>query len=144
MLSNFNESCPISNLIKNPFSCVRFEVSTPVTTENAVFWDVALCRSYENRRFGGTLVHTRSTQRHIPEDGILHHFSCSRVLSRGQTDMAHLFESAKHEYIQTYTETYSNLVHDVVSTSYLRRNPKPYLALQSSDFQTYYNSAFPA
>jgi hypothetical protein len=72
--------------------------------QNAVFWDVAPCRSCVNRRFGGpyrlhlqgrkirvqgtsvsrwlqkmettrtseTSVHTRSTRRHIPEDGILH------------------------------------------------------------------------
>jgi hypothetical protein len=40
--------------------------------ENAVFLDVAPCRSYVNRRFGGTSVHIRSTRRHIPEDGILH------------------------------------------------------------------------
>jgi hypothetical protein len=83
--------------------------------KNAVFWDVALCRSCVNRRFGGTRrlhlqgrrirervcsvqppahagssladystlkietirssetsVHTRSTQGHIPQDGILH------------------------------------------------------------------------
>jgi hypothetical protein len=32
-----------------------FEVSTAVTMKNAVFWDVAPCRSCEmNRRFGGT------------------------------------------------------------------------------------------
>jgi hypothetical protein len=70
--------------------------------KNAVFWDVAACRSCMNRRFAGTYrlhlqgrkirergtsvsrwlqprspscktsVHTRSTRRHIPEDGILH------------------------------------------------------------------------
>jgi hypothetical protein len=39
--------------------------------KNAVFWDVAPCRYFVNRRFGGTLVHTRSTRHHIPEDGIL-------------------------------------------------------------------------
>jgi hypothetical protein len=39
--------------------------------KNAVFWDVALCKSCVNRHFGGTGVPTRSTQRHIPEDGIL-------------------------------------------------------------------------
>jgi hypothetical protein len=38
--------------------------------KNAVFWDVALCRSCVNRRFGGTSVHIRSIRRHIPEDGI--------------------------------------------------------------------------
>jgi hypothetical protein len=33
---------------------IRFEVSTVVTMKNAAFWDVALCRSYMNRRFRGT------------------------------------------------------------------------------------------
>jgi hypothetical protein len=33
---------------------VRFEVFTAVTMKNAVFWDVAPCRSYVNRSFGGT------------------------------------------------------------------------------------------
>jgi hypothetical protein len=71
-----------------------------VTMKNAVFWDVAPYRYYLNRRFGGTYqlqppahagssladfstlnieairspetsVQTRSTRRHIPEDGIL-------------------------------------------------------------------------
>jgi hypothetical protein len=53
--------------------CVGFEVFTAVTMKNAVFWDVAPCRSCElNRRFGGTSVQfTSSTRRHVPEDGIL-------------------------------------------------------------------------
>jgi hypothetical protein len=67
-----------------------------MTIKNAILWDVAPCRSRVNRRFGlhplsyvgssladfspikmevirssETSVHTRSTQRHIPEDGIL-------------------------------------------------------------------------
>jgi hypothetical protein len=33
---------------------MRFEVFTAVTMKNAVFWDVAPCRSYVNRHFGGT------------------------------------------------------------------------------------------
>jgi hypothetical protein len=33
---------------------VRSEVFTAVTMKNAVFWDVALCRYFVNRRFGGT------------------------------------------------------------------------------------------
>jgi hypothetical protein len=33
-----------------------------VTMKNAVFWDVALCKSCVNGRFGGTSVHTRSTR----------------------------------------------------------------------------------
>jgi hypothetical protein len=39
--------------------------------KDAVFWDVAPCSSCVNRRFGGTTVHTRTTGRHIPENGIL-------------------------------------------------------------------------
>jgi hypothetical protein len=49
--------------------------------KNAVFWDVAPCRSYVNRRFGGTYrlhlqgssetsVYTRSTGRNIPVDAL--------------------------------------------------------------------------
>jgi hypothetical protein len=33
---------------------VRFEVFTAVTMKNAVFWDVMLCGSYKNQRFGET------------------------------------------------------------------------------------------
>jgi hypothetical protein len=93
---------------------VELEAFTAVTMKNAIFWDVASCRSFVNQRFGGTYrlhlqgikiheqgtsmsrwqqtgrlayfstlkmegihsietsVHTRSTWRHIPEDGILH------------------------------------------------------------------------
>jgi hypothetical protein len=39
--------------------------------KNAVFLDVGPCRYYVNQSFGGTSVHTISTQRNIPEDGIL-------------------------------------------------------------------------
>jgi hypothetical protein len=35
--------------------------------KNAVFWDVAPCRSCVKRLFGGTSVHTRSTPRYILE-----------------------------------------------------------------------------
>jgi hypothetical protein len=35
------------------YSPVRFEVFTTVTMKNAVFWDVAPCRSWVKRRFGG-------------------------------------------------------------------------------------------
>jgi hypothetical protein len=33
---------------------VGFEVFTAVSIKNAVFWDMAPCRSCVNRRFGGT------------------------------------------------------------------------------------------
>jgi hypothetical protein len=36
------------------FNYVRFEVFTAVTMKNGVFWDVMLCGSCKNRRFGGT------------------------------------------------------------------------------------------
>jgi hypothetical protein len=36
------------------FITVKFEIFTAMTMKNAVFWDVALCRSCVNRRFGGT------------------------------------------------------------------------------------------
>jgi NADH dehydrogenase/NADH:ubiquinone oxidoreductase subunit G len=97
----------LHHLLNKLFKNKRFEVFTAVTMKNAVFWDVALCRSCVNRRFGGTYlihlqaiknprarnqreqvaadcsmkmkairssetsIHTRSTQLHIPEDGIL-------------------------------------------------------------------------
>jgi hypothetical protein len=38
---------------------------TTICRIKELLWDVALVRSYMNRRFGGTSVHTRSTQRHI-------------------------------------------------------------------------------
>jgi hypothetical protein len=47
------------------------KIFTGVTMKNAVFWDITPCGSCVNRRFGGTSVYTRSTQRHISEDGIL-------------------------------------------------------------------------
>jgi hypothetical protein len=48
--------------------------------KNAVFWDVAPCRSYVNRRFGrtyrlhlqGRKIRERGGCSHIPEDGNLH------------------------------------------------------------------------
>jgi hypothetical protein len=45
---------------------------------NAVFWDVAPCKScvkMEAIRSSETSVHTGTTRRHIPEDGILQDLS---------------------------------------------------------------------
>jgi hypothetical protein len=39
--------------IRNHYPYVRFEVFTEVTMKDAVFWYVALCISWVNRRFGG-------------------------------------------------------------------------------------------
>jgi hypothetical protein len=67
--------------------------------KNVVFWDVAQCRSWwmqplahaassladfstlkiEVVRSSETLVHTRSTGRHIPEDGILNTFPAQKI-----------------------------------------------------------------
>jgi hypothetical protein len=40
--------------IKTRVTNVRFEVLTAVTMKNGAFWDVTLCGSCKNRRFGGT------------------------------------------------------------------------------------------
>jgi hypothetical protein len=39
--------------------------------KNGIFLDVTSCGSSENQCFGATLVLTRATGCHIPEDGIL-------------------------------------------------------------------------
>jgi hypothetical protein len=39
---------------KKIYIFVRFEVFTAITMKNTVFWDVAPCRYFVNRRFGGT------------------------------------------------------------------------------------------
>jgi hypothetical protein len=48
--------------------CIRFEAFTGVTMKNVVFWDVALCSSCFNRRFGGT-YHLHLQGRRIRERG---------------------------------------------------------------------------
>jgi hypothetical protein len=95
---------PTRNFLQNRNQNVRSEVFAAVTMKNAVFWDVAQCRSCVNRRFGGTppahagsslahfstlkmeaisssetSVHTRPTQRHIPEDGTLQKLESLRL-----------------------------------------------------------------
>jgi hypothetical protein len=44
--------CSVTNM--KTHDLINFEVLTAVTMKNAVFWDVAPCRSCVNRRFGGT------------------------------------------------------------------------------------------
>jgi hypothetical protein len=47
----------INNLFiphRKHYLSVRVEVFTAVTMKNGVFWDVTLCGSCKNRRFGGT------------------------------------------------------------------------------------------
>jgi hypothetical protein len=75
-------------MLTKPYT-VRFEVSAVVTVKNVVFWDVSVQILYEpttcsrwfsladfsalkmeTTRSSETLVHTRSTRRHIPEYGI--------------------------------------------------------------------------
>jgi hypothetical protein len=60
---------------------IQLRLKNNICLKNTVFWDVAPCRSCVNRRFGGTSVHTRSTERHIPEDGILHSHRCENLES---------------------------------------------------------------
>jgi hypothetical protein len=62
---------------------VRIDVFTAVTMKNAVFWDMPPAQAdctladlstlkMEAISSSETSVHTRSTRRHIPEDGNLH------------------------------------------------------------------------
>jgi hypothetical protein len=46
-----------------------------------VFWALALCRSCENRRFGGRCSITTPTGHPIPEGGTLHSFSLENFKS---------------------------------------------------------------
>jgi hypothetical protein len=60
---------------KEEDECTSVELLLPgklMIFKKAVFWDVTLCGSCKNRRFGETLVLTRSTRRNIPDVGILH------------------------------------------------------------------------
>jgi hypothetical protein len=60
---------------------VRFEVFTAVTMKNAVFWDVAPCRSGVTRRFGGTYrLHLQGRRCHIPEDCFLQDRNCQTII----------------------------------------------------------------
>jgi hypothetical protein len=49
-----------------------------VAMKNAVYWDVGPCSSCVNQRFGGMSIHTRTTLRHIQENGILIFSSLTR------------------------------------------------------------------
>jgi hypothetical protein len=53
-----NNEAQNSKTAKNISDYARFEVllevETELTLKNAVFWDVMLCGSCKNRRFGGT------------------------------------------------------------------------------------------
>jgi hypothetical protein len=44
------------SLLNKTSKYLRFEVFTAVTIKNVVFWDVAPCRYFVNRRFGGTYL----------------------------------------------------------------------------------------
>jgi hypothetical protein len=46
--------CKVGCCRLKPFQNVRFEVLMAVTMKNAIFWDVMLCSSCKNQRFGGT------------------------------------------------------------------------------------------
>jgi hypothetical protein len=67
----------VGPLRENEVASNRIVVQSPSLEErnrsmkNGVFWDVMLCGSCMNRRFGGTSVLTRTTRRNIPEDTIL-------------------------------------------------------------------------
>jgi hypothetical protein len=107
--------------------------------KNAVFWNVALCRSCVNRRFGemyrlhlqgrkirelGTSVRwlqTRSTRRHILEDGILfesHRFYVTCQNYHETTKRCHLY----HHVVETLDA--SSVIHYTDSKSHSKLNDK--------------------
>jgi hypothetical protein len=109
--NHYNPYEKLNRTLLNKAEYVRLEVFTAVTMKNAILWDVAPCRSCVNRgtsvirwpqsavcshvitldfstlkmeaiRSSETSVHTRSTRRHIPEDGSLQsRIKCKQLLS---------------------------------------------------------------
>jgi hypothetical protein len=53
----------------NLFNDAGFGVLTAVVTNVAIFWYIAQCSSYVNRRFGGTSLRIRTARVYILEDG---------------------------------------------------------------------------
>jgi hypothetical protein len=106
--------------------------------KTTVFWDVAMwCRSCVNRCFGRTSVHTRSTQCHIPGDGILHSHlrenlkSCvifdvlKIILHRLHNDYASVHIAAKHlksQSCSTFSKKISKLILHLVCGGMLNWN----------------------
>jgi hypothetical protein len=55
LANSHEEACRIIVLQSaTKYNCVGFEVFTAATMKKGVFWDVTLCGSCKNRRFGGT------------------------------------------------------------------------------------------
>jgi hypothetical protein len=76
---------------------VRFEAFTAVTMKNVVFWDVVLCRSCVNRRFGGTYrLHLQG--RKIRE----RRTSVARCPKRRLTEDLHSATSQKTTFFNSY------------------------------------------
>jgi hypothetical protein len=91
-LKNFGfRKCQILFDLMSHYYFIGFEVVTAVTMKNAVFWNLAPCRSCVNRRFGGRYrlhlqgrkIRERGTSVSkwqqtaavcIPEDGILQYY----------------------------------------------------------------------
>jgi hypothetical protein len=56
-------------------------VNRKLILKNAVFWDLASCRSCVNGRSSETSINTRSTLPHRPEDCILNGHRCENIKS---------------------------------------------------------------
>jgi hypothetical protein len=48
------DACSNQCFGESNMQCVGFEVLTTVVSKVSIFWDIALCSQYVNRRFGGT------------------------------------------------------------------------------------------
>jgi hypothetical protein len=77
-------------------SCVRFEVFTAVTMKIAVFWDVAPCRSYVNRRFGGTYCLHFRVEKPASKEPAFFRFSCDISFNAAAWRLYHIKGSEHH------------------------------------------------
>jgi hypothetical protein len=116
-----NENSQLSTYFKRHMTISKADESLAYSDlnlrqlKNDVFWNVASCRYCVNRRFGGKSVHTRSTWRHIPEDGILHSHRRENLKSYMETVSSNL-HYYKFDFIHFWSVT---LVNTIKTTSFI-------------------------
>jgi hypothetical protein len=131
---------------------VRFEVFTAVTMKNVVFWDVALCKSCVNRRFGGTYsLHLQG--RKICKQGISEQEAADWAISRNHWWLslqppAHTgsslidFSTLKMEAIQTSVYSSINKVTPLQDVPLHPRCVHSLLIFVNKQYSNNYNTCF--